>query len=532
MNRAARHGVWRTCAAAIAWLLVVVAAACGNAAGEGTSATAAARSAVQDPQEAPPRGSGSEKGVGRVFREQKDAKNPPDPSFAATQTAPRPVTDAPAAADDVAGATEPMTARTKAIQLRIEGVDRVASIGDRVARPGYEFVIVDTSWKNVIPLRAVSKKPSSPYSTGGFSGFGGGRRSSAEAEDVTMESTPYVVPMLRNQMWLLSDGRFADTVDTSAQPNVPDSLPVEGFSIAKLDDVVRGKVVFEAPAGITYQAFQFYDTNHGHALIPVTGSPAAAPPPVGAPQQNALLQLAVADARFLAPENPSTGVRPFLVTLRGQSRSPKDVVVVPARYVFAQTEQGCVASPETNATELSRPFGDGAPFVPTGENEAQLVFQLPADSRGVRLLVRAQTGAMDVPVNTNFSLSWPKPTTTIADGGVLRVHVLPAPAALTSLPPPPDGRTYQLLDVVMENLRPTSGVELQMEQLRLEGPDGSFVEPSPLSADVPCRLSGDGVIPPGTARRFTMVYEVEAGTRLRRLQYRGFELQETSVELP
>jgi hypothetical protein len=25
---------------------------------------------------------------------------------------------------------------------------------------------------------------------------------------------------------------------------------------------------------------------------------------------------------------------------------------------------------------------------------------------------------------------------------------------------------------------------------------------------------------------------VEAGTRLRRLQYRGFELQETSVELP
>ena len=45
------------------------------------------------------------------------------------------------------------SARTRAVELRIEGVERVHEIGGHAARPGHEFVIVDTSWKNIIPLK-------------------------------------------------------------------------------------------------------------------------------------------------------------------------------------------------------------------------------------------------------------------------------------------------------------------------------------------------------------------------------------------
>ena len=69
-------------------------------------------------------------------------------------------------------------------------------------------------------------------------------------------------------------------------------------------------------------------------------------------------------------------------------------------------------------------------------------------------------------------------------------------------------------------------------QLRLQAADGTFIDPSPLSAGVPCALPADGGIPPATSRRFTFVYDVPADARPRQIQYRGFELQETTVDLP
>jgi hypothetical protein len=292
-------------------------------------------------------------------------------------------------------------------------------------------------------------------------------------------------------------------------------------------------VVFEAPAGVTYQAFQFYDTNHGHALIPLTGrQPLPLPATLGVSRQNALLQLAVTEARFLDAGENGAATRRYLIGVRGSSRSPTDVVVIPARYVFAQTEDGCLITPETNLQDLSRPFGGSASFVPTADNEAQLVFAIPAGTRGVQLLLRAQNQSMDLPVQSDFHVRWPAPAATITDGSVLRVHLLPVPPEPSRLPPPAAGRVHHVLDVVLENLRPSSGVEFQPEQLRLVAADGSFIAPSPVASGIRCSLDPDGVIPAQTARRFTLVYDVPADALLRRVQYRGFDVQETVVDLP
>jgi hypothetical protein len=416
------------------------------------------------------------------------------------------------------------------VELRIEGVERVHEIGGHTARPGHEFVIVDTSWKNVIPLQLIDKTASQSPTAG----FGlGAKKQAPDPANQTLEPTAYVVPMLRKQMWLLSDGRFADTVDLDVLPSVPDHLSKEGFSLPKLDDVVRGKVIFEAPVDVAYQAFQFYDNDNGHALIPLKGTPPSSPSPtVGPMRHNEILQLAVTEADagpsgIVAPP----GMRAFVVGLRGTSRSPKDIVDIPfLQFVYAQNEQGCVVRPEAAPTGLARAFEEIGSFPPTGANEGQLLFFVPAESKALRVLLRSAKGApIDLPAPADFKPSWPTPTQTIADGTTLRVHLLPTPAWPTGSPGPDPAR--RLVDVVVENLNPSKGVELQSVQLRLVKQDGSFVEPSPSSADLPCRLIPDIVIPPATARRFALIYDVGPDEKVR-MNYRGFELDETTVDAP
>src|SRR6185503_2591267 len=115
---------------------------------------------------------------------------------------------APAVTSSVAAAGS-MSVTTKAVELTVEGVTTMKAIGGREARAGHEFVVVSTSWKNVVqPAQA----------------FG--------------------VPRLQKQLWLFTDERYADTVDLEAQSATPGALE-DGFAIEKAGGVLRGKVVFE-----------------------------------------------------------------------------------------------------------------------------------------------------------------------------------------------------------------------------------------------------------------------------------------------
>jgi hypothetical protein len=369
---------------------------------------------------------------------------------------------------------------------------------------------------------------------GGLSGFGTSKRPPPDPKNIEMKPTPYVVPMLRKQFWLFTDDRFADTVDLGAQAATQGAFPSGGFGIAKLNDVVRGKLVFEAPAGAHYRAFQFYDTNHGHALIPLGGSkPAGAPPTVGPTRQNELMQLVLSEAGFSQAAGAPAGLRYYIVGVRGISRSPKDIIEIqPAQFVYLQNDRGCVSSPERNVPGLARPIGDLGMFPPTSPNEGQLSFLVPDDTKQVRLLVvPARGGGITLPAGGDFSPSWPAPQQTIQDGTTMKVHVLPTPAKPASLPAAGPGRELVMLDVVAESLKPNQGIDFQgTMQLRLVDPSGAFIQPSPLSNRLTCTLGDTGVIPAGNARRFRYVYDVPAGMPLK-LQYRGFEKDEVVVDI-
>jgi hypothetical protein len=416
---------------------------------------------------------------------------------------------------------------TRAVEVRVESVESLPQIAGRQARAGYEFVIVDTTWKNIIPLKPVPKKPDAS----GLSGFGSARKPGPA--DVTMEPTAYLVPTLTRHFWLLTDDRFADPVDFEAHGATSGHMPHDGFAIAKVDDRLRGKFVFQAPVNAKYRAFQFYDTVHGHVLIPLSGTkPAGAPAPLTAARENSFLQLAVTEAGFAPGAALPPGLRRYVLGLRGVSRSPTDIVDVPFQYLFGLTDEGCVARPETSAPGLSRPFDAVGSFLPDAPNEGQLSFLVPETTKLVQVQLRSVNGGpIDLAPAADFAAKWPTPVHTFVDGNVMRVHLLPRPARPAALEAPGQGVRQVLLDIAVENLSSRSGIEFQPVQLRLATDGGDFIDPSPQSATVPCRLDSEGLIPAGGVRRFMLVYEVHGGGAAR-VHYRGFELQEETAALP
>lgn len=254
----------------------------------------------------------------------------------------------------------------------------------------------------------------------------------------------------------------------------------------------------------------------------------------GPPRQNSLLRLKVTGSGFdpAAPAAPP-GQRYYTVALRGVGRSRSDIGIDVQRFVFAQDERGCMAQPEADAPWLKHPLGATPVFTAERPTEGQIAFAVPDDSTQLRVLIApAEIESLAVPAGEDFTPSWPDPISTIEDGTTLRVLVLPHGESSAANPPPSAGRMRVVLDFVVENLSSMQGIEFTTsQQLRLIDPQGKFVQLDASTNALGCRLEDGGVIPPSQSRRFMAAYELPAGAPLR-LQYRGFEVDETTVDLP
>jgi hypothetical protein len=255
----------------------------------------------------------------------------------------------------------------------------------------------------------------------------------------------------------------------------------------------------------------------------------------GTLRQNKYLKLAVTQAEFVAGPDPQAppGQRYFIIAVRGASRSRSDVAIDVQQFVFAQNELGCISRPQPNAAWLAHPFGGTMTFTQAQMTDGQLAFAVPADTKNLRLLIAPAEGeGLIVPTGRDFTPSWPASVKTIEDGSTLRVLVLPRLGAPDSLAPPAAGATRVVLDFVIENLKSTQGIEFQTsQQLRLRTSTGSYVQAAPVTGQLGCRLEDGDLIPPGHSRRFMVAYEMPAAAPLS-LQYRGFEVDDVTVDLP
>jgi hypothetical protein len=251
------------------------------------------------------------------------------------------------------------------------------------------------------------------------------------------------------------------------------------------------------------------------------------------PRRNSYLQLAATEAGFDSRSPaPPPGQRYYTVGLRGTSVSRADFVLEVRPFTFAQNERGCISRADPSAAWLARPLGPTAVFAADKPTEGQISFLVPEDTQRIRVLIApAQGDSLAAPAGEAFQPAWPAPIRTIEDGTTLRVLVLPPLPVPAKLGDAPAGHKYVLLDFVIENLKNTQGIEFATsQQLRLVDARGGFVQPSALTQQIGCRLDDGDVIPPGQSRRFNVAYEIPAGTPLR-VQYRGFEVEEASVDL-
>ena len=395
-------------------------------------------------------------------------------------------------------------------------------------------MIVESSWTNIIPKVKVNRKKSKDRTAGMASlGLGGGTTAKDKADDeanTTLESTAFEVPALPMHLWLVADGRQAEPIDEAGTQALEGHLSPVKLSIAEFQQVVSGGLAFQAPANAQSLALLFLDSTHGHLLLTIKGaSPVLASSLGESDGANILVDVAVTGASWSDAPSPESGMRTLIVGLRGISRQNAIVAVPFGKYAFLQTEQGCLAEPDPRATGLTRqlaPVGQFPPFVPS---EGQLAFTVPADTTAAALLVRLPRGGpIDLAVMGTVRPAWPSPEATIQDGDVLRVLKLPGTEVPPGLPAAPSGSERVALDLVVENLRPGAGIELQLkQQFRLVGPDGTRYQPSKDSAHAPCRLTGN-VVPAASARRFTLIFDVPPGQPLQ-LEYRGFKVKSELV---
>ena len=423
----------------------------------------------------------------------------------------------------------------KAIELRVTSHRSAPSVGGQTAGAGQEFVIVDTAWKNLVPKVAVNRKKATDRTAGaGSLGFGGGATARDQAEDAantTIESVKFEVGSLPNHLWLLVDGRIAEAIDVVATRGLEGHLGPNQISIDNFHQVVSGGIAFRAPAGAQALSLLFLDSINGHLLVPITGAPPVLASSLGGGSRaNEFVDLAVTGATWA--DAGVAGSRRLVVGLKGISRKEALVDIPFGQYGFLQTERGCLVSPDAGAPGLSRPLAPKGRFIPFVPSEGQLAFTVPADTKGAALLLRTQQGGpIDLPVLGGAKPSWPAPDSTITDGDVLRVLRLPGLGVPPGLPPAPAGSERVALDLVVENLRAGSGIELQAgQQFRLVGPAGAPIEPSAASASAPCRLDGAAVVPAAGSRRFTLVYDVPPGAPLQ-LEYRGFNVPSERVKV-
>ncbi len=433
----------------------------------------------------------------------------------------------PAAQLSIARAGEGAT--NEAVEVRLRTVRTATTVGDLSAADGREFVIVETAWKNVIPKVKVDRTRSQDRTSGaGGLGFGGGTTAKDKADEeanTTIESVPFLVDELSIHLWLVVDGRLVEAIDADATEALDPHLGPERLSIAAFGQVVTGSTAFQAHTGATSLALLYLDSAHGHLLLPVKGAPPVPASSLGGrSRSNEYVDLAVAGTSWTDAAQDVVGVRTLVVSIKGISRQNVLVDVPFGSFGFLQTDQGCVAQPDDDSAAVSRPLSPTGRFLPFVPNEGQLAFTVPAGTRSAMLMLRTRPGgAIDLPVVGDGSVRKPSASATHTDGSVLRLSVVGTAAPPAGLAPPPAGLERLVVDYLVENLNSESGLELQPEhQFTLADASGTTYEPEDESSHLPCRLTGDNVIPAGSWRRFSLLYAVPAGQRLT-LQYRGFE---------
>ena len=411
-------------------------------------------------------------------------------------------------------------AANKAAQIKILSCTFEKELAGRTAPSGRIFVICETEWLNIHPKQKVekAKMEGKVDRTMGVGGFAGGKKDK-KVEYVEMD-VAYQLRKLYDHVYLLADGMsFALHESTEEIPGGYKRR--ESFTIEKQGEIKKAKLAFLIPENYKNLAFQMFDYQYGHVLLPVEGELDKARGTGGI--SGKILGQAETDmaefathaldfqTEYLGKTAPE-GWRFAVVQFSGKSLSGGDIRNIvqfkPEDYMWVTTDGGYLYNCSGSSTAM-----DGfVRFTPEIYQHQEAAFLVPDSAENFGVGIRVQNEVLNLDLSEKSPSGLPAAKAEHKDGDVMEVLLFEKRTE--------KGKT--IVDLGIRSLYDRGGLEIQTsQQFFLMVGDKEFKVDRETTKSLLHHPPQPFVVPPEASVRFELAFDTtENPTALR---FRGYE---------
>ena len=419
---------------------------------------------------------------------------------------------------DVYGSAAEDQSENKAARITIVKSSFEQDAAGHKASAGQAFLVVETEWENIHPKQKVDKDKQEGKTdrTMGVSGLAGGKKKKTEYVDVDVA---YQIPKLFDHAYLLADGLAIALHE--ATEDIPGGHKLQArFTIAKQGEVRKASLVYLMPEASKNLAFQLFDYQYGHVVVPIRGDVKRAKG-TGKPPENTLdsaqtdmvefASLGVHTQPHYMGQVAPAGWTYAVVLLSGKSLSGgsvKDIVQIkPEKYTWVTTDGGYLYTCAGSATAVTGPLR----FTPETYQLHELAFLVPNTDENFRLGVRVQNQVLDLDLGTSPPQAMPSAKASHTDGDVMEILLFGTR----------EEQGKVIVDLGIRSLYDRSGIDIQMgQQFFLRIDEEEFSVDAAATAALLRHPPVPFTVPPGSSLRFELAFDAQ-GT-VTALRYRGY----------
>lgn len=297
--------------------------------------------------------------------------------------------------------------KNQGIELTVFDYQLEECIGEEEADSDEVFIIISTLWQNIIPP---VKKEISKSKDKGVGGLGFGTPKPQEQTQEVELFTPYLVPNLRDNMYLIINNKHIAQIDeVTNELSAP--LPLKNLTLSEYEDELEGAIVFRSyKEEINSLLLVFFDFDQGHIQIPLVELVEAKekiPAPIT--QENEYLKISF------------YGIKPqgdiSLIDLGVESMSKGNVVDLNFGQNVFLIEDGLYQYEVLETKEIAFSLYGLTRFIPYWERRGYLAFKSPPTQKNLSILLnipRAKPLSFDLNPKIPISLP-PQPVAAIVD---------------------------------------------------------------------------------------------------------------------
>ena len=247
--------------------------------------------------------------------------------------------------------------RNDAVELTVSSFRMADHYGPLQPAGGRKFLVLSTEWRNLLGTTMIDGK---------------------------LMPTPYVVPVLDQQLFLVvNGGKIAALAPTEGRPG---TLPNKNFKVADPAASVRGNLVFDVSADARDLLLLFADEQYGVMSAQLAGASTAVP---ARTEKNEVVEAFVANQRVIEDASASAVTQTIAVDVRLRSAFNPDRKAKTSKLVKLPDWQEKYVQATADGTYLgtlvSGPYDSTATILPEVFVGGEFVFRVPAKRTALNL---------------------------------------------------------------------------------------------------------------------------------------------------